>query len=85
MKINQTKQKYCENGEKLNRKKRKSIRNRKKIKESGLDVFAEKGLHETKIEDITETADLGKGTFYSHFDNKDPKVDWSYKNLLQTK
>jgi AcrR family transcriptional regulator len=56
---------------KLDRSKRKSIRNRKKIKESGLDVFAEKGLHETKIEDITETADLGKGTFYSHFDNKE--------------
>jgi hypothetical protein len=32
---------------KLDRTKRKSIRNRKKIKESGLDVFAEKGLHDT--------------------------------------
>jgi AcrR family transcriptional regulator len=71
MTMNQTKQKYCEDSEKLDRKKRKSIRNRKKIKESGLDVFAEKGLHETKIEDITETADLGKGTFYSHFDSKE--------------
>lgn len=56
---------------KLDRKKRKSLRNRKKIKESGLDVFAEKGLYEAKIEDITETADLGKGTFYSHFDSKE--------------
>jgi AcrR family transcriptional regulator len=55
----------------LDRNKRKSIRNRKKIKKSGLDVFAEKGLHETKIEDITETADLGKGTFYSYFDSKE--------------
>jgi AcrR family transcriptional regulator len=71
MTMNQTKQNYCEDTEKLDRKKRKSIHNRKKIKESGLDVFAEKGLHDTKIEDITETADLGKGTFYSHFDSKE--------------
>jgi AcrR family transcriptional regulator len=69
--MNRTKQKYYEGGERLDRKKRKSIRNRKKIKKSGLDVFAEKGLHETKIEDITETADLGKGTFYSHFNSKE--------------
>jgi AcrR family transcriptional regulator len=63
--------KKFEEEKKLDRKKRKSLRNRKKIKESGLDVFAEKGLYEAKIEDITETADLGKGTFYSHFDNKE--------------
>lgn len=69
--MNQKKLNCCEGGEKLDRKKRKSIRNRKKIKKSGLDVFAEKGLHETKIEDITETADLGKGTFYSHFNSKE--------------
>jgi AcrR family transcriptional regulator len=56
---------------KLDRKKRRSLRNRKKIKESGLDVFAEKGVCDARIEDITETADLGKGTFYSHFESKD--------------
>lgn len=57
--------------QKLTRKKRKAINNRQKIKKSGLDVFAEKGRYETTIEDITELADLGKGTFYSHFDNKE--------------
>jgi AcrR family transcriptional regulator len=63
--------KKFEEKKKLDRKKRRSLRNRNKIKESGLDVFAEKGLYETKIEDITETADLGKGTFYSHFGSKE--------------
>lgn len=63
--------KKFEEKKKLDRKRRRFLRNRKKIKESGLDVFAEKGLYETKIEDITETADLGKGTFYSHFDSKE--------------
>jgi AcrR family transcriptional regulator len=69
--MTQTRRKHSKDDEKLDRKQRKSIRNRKKIKASGLDVFAEKGLYETKIEDITETADLGKGTFYSHFDSKE--------------
>jgi len=69
--MSQSETSSCQNNKKLDRKQRKSISNRKKIKESGLDIFAEKGLHETKIEDITETADLGKGTFYSHFDSKE--------------
>jgi AcrR family transcriptional regulator len=60
-----------ENEAKLDRKKRKASRNRKKLKESGLDIFVEKGIHDATIEDITESADLGKGTFYLHFDNKE--------------
>jgi len=33
-------------------------------------MFGEKGVNATTIEDITERADVGKGTFYRHFDNK---------------
>lgn len=33
-------------------------------------VFSEKGLDLTTIDDITERADVGKGTFYYHFENK---------------
>lgn len=33
-------------------------------------MFSEKGVDATTIEDITERADVGKGTFYRHFDNK---------------
>ncbi|GCE27503.1 hypothetical protein KDA_29870 [Dictyobacter alpinus] len=34
-------------------------------------VFAKKGYHDTSILDITEAADVGVGTFYLHFRDKD--------------
>jgi AcrR family transcriptional regulator len=34
-------------------------------------VFAAKGFHQTKISDIAESADLGVGTVYLHYDSKD--------------
>jgi AcrR family transcriptional regulator len=38
---------------------------------SALQRFSEKGMDATTIEDITELADLGKGTFYRHFSGKE--------------
>jgi len=37
-------------------------------------MFSEKGVDATAIEDITERADVGKGTFYRHFGNKEAVV-----------
>jgi AcrR family transcriptional regulator len=34
-------------------------------------VFAERGYHEASIAEITATADVGVGTFYLHFRDKD--------------
>lgn len=34
-------------------------------------LFSEKGIYWATVEDITETADLGKGTFYKYFDSKE--------------
>jgi AcrR family transcriptional regulator len=36
-----------------------------------LDLFAKKGFLETTVEDITESADVGKGTFFNYFPSKD--------------
>jgi AcrR family transcriptional regulator len=36
-----------------------------------LDLFAAKGFAETTVEDITEAADVGKGTFFNYFPSKD--------------
>ena len=47
---------------------------RRKLKEAALDVFCEKGVEATTVEDITEKADLGKGTLYRHFADKDEVV-----------
>lgn len=47
---------------------------RRKLKEAALDVFSEKGVEATTVEDITEKADLGKGTLYRHFADKEEMV-----------
>jgi len=39
-----------------------------------LAFFARRGIYGTRIEDITDEADLGKGAFYNYFDSKDDLV-----------
>jgi AcrR family transcriptional regulator len=36
-----------------------------------LQLFAERGFNATTIEAITEAADVGKGTFFNYFENKE--------------
>src|SRR5246500_1244577 len=51
------------------RRRRAEIRER--LFRSALALFAEKGFAETTVEDITEAADVGKGTFFNYFPSKD--------------
>ena len=53
---------------------KRAAKTRRKLKEAALDVFSEKGFDATTVEDITEKADLGKGTLYRHFADKDEVV-----------
>lgn len=41
----------------------------------GLRLFAERGFANTSIEDITEAADVGKGTFFNYFPTKEHVLD----------
>lgn len=50
---------------------RRRERTRRVLMEVALGLFYEKGIYWTKIEDITEQADVGKGTFYQYFDTKE--------------
>lgn len=50
--------------------KRKAKTNRRLL-EVARQLFSEKGIYWAKVEDITESADLGKGTFYKYFDSKE--------------
>jgi AcrR family transcriptional regulator len=38
---------------------------------AALETFAQKGFAETTVEDITNAADVGKGTFFNYFPSKD--------------
>ncbi|MHC4187299.1 MAG: TetR/AcrR family transcriptional regulator [Planctomycetota bacterium] len=56
------------------RTQKRTRRTRKKLKEAALDAFSEKAIDAVTIEEITEKADVGKGTLYQHFDDKEEIV-----------
>jgi len=54
-----------------NRSQRRASKTRVRLLKAALSVFAEVGTDVATIETITQRADLGKGTFYRHFADKD--------------
>jgi AcrR family transcriptional regulator len=59
---------------KRDRTQKRAKRTRKKLKKAALDVFSEKSVDATTVEEITEKADVGKGTLYQHFEDKEEIV-----------
>lgn len=53
------------------RRQRRSAEIRERLFRAALRLFAEKGIAETTVEDITNAADVGKGTFFNYFPSKD--------------
>src|SRR5271170_1560844 len=53
------------------RRERRSAELRDRLFLAALDLFARKGFVETTVEDITNVADVGKGTFFNYFPTKD--------------
>src|SRR5213079_1635832 len=58
-----------------NRFERRRERTRQDLLAAATRVLAEKGLHQTKIADIAAAADVGVGTFYLHFPDKETLFD----------
>ena len=67
---------------KKSRQQRRTNATRQKLLEAARSVFAEKGMDLTRIEEISERADVGKGTFYYHFKEKNQIVKELIKNLM---
>lgn len=55
----------------MGRRERRSIETREKIYRVALDLFAERGFSATTVDAIAEEADIGKGTFFNYFENKE--------------
>jgi AcrR family transcriptional regulator len=53
------------------RRQRRSTETRERLFRAALRLFAEKGFAETTVEDITNAADVGKGTFFNYFPSKE--------------
>src|SRR5208283_5068386 len=54
-----------------NRRERHSLELRERLFRAALALFAKQGFAETTVEDITNAADVGKGTFFNYFPSKD--------------
>ncbi len=55
----------------LGRRERRAAETRLRLFRSALQLFADRGLSNVTVEDITEAADVGKGTFFNYFESKD--------------
>ncbi len=66
-----TMSKPAEAGPTLSRVERRKARTNRRLLEVARQLFSEKGIYWAKVEDITELADQGKGTFYKYFDSKE--------------
>ncbi len=71
----------------INRTEKRVAKTKKKLLAAALEVFSEYGVDATTIDDITQRADLGKGTFYRHFSDKAEimscLVDQAIENLIE--
>jgi AcrR family transcriptional regulator len=53
------------------RRKRRAAETRVRLFRCALKLFSERGFPNVTVEEITEAADVGKGTFFNYFESKD--------------
>src|SRR5438874_11938210 len=59
----------------LSRRERRKLATREALIKAAQEVIAVKGVYLTVIEEITERADVAKGSFYQYFRNRDELLD----------
>ena len=62
---------YRRSTSRMNRRERHRAETRERLFRAALQLFAERGYLETTVEDITDAADVGKGTFFNYFPTKE--------------
>jgi AcrR family transcriptional regulator len=67
----------------LTRHARHRLQTRQRLIQSTLQLVLEKGYDAISIQDITELADLGRGTFYIHFKDKEEVVWTAFHEMFQ--
>ena len=55
----------------VNRFERRRQRNREALLEAAIELFQERGIRGTKLEDICERADVSTRTFFNHFETRE--------------
>ena len=67
----------------LSRRERKKDETRHRIFHAAIDLFREKGFEQTTVDDITEQADVAKGTFFNYFRRKEAVLAFLSETRLQ--
>ncbi|WP_331723134.1 TetR/AcrR family transcriptional regulator [Nocardia sp. NBC_00511] len=62
---------------------RRKRRSRKVLREAFLSLVLERGYASITVEDITERADLGRATFYTHYTDKSALLDQIVTDLIE--
>jgi AcrR family transcriptional regulator len=65
----------------VGRRERKAAETRERIFHAAIELFARRGLSNVTVEQITERADVGKGTFFNYFNSKEDVL--AYFGALQ--
>jgi len=64
------------------RQQRRTSATRARLLAAARELFARKGLDLTRIDEITERADVGKGTFYYHYKTKERLIGQLVERVL---
>jgi len=67
----------------LSRRERKKEETRHRIFHAAIDLFRERGFENTTVDEITEKADVAKGTFFNYFPRKDAVLAYLSEDRLQ--
>ena len=59
----------------LTRRQRKKIITRENLLAVALEIISKQSIYVTTIENVTEKADIGKGTFYQYFSSKEALLE----------
>jgi AcrR family transcriptional regulator len=65
------------------RHERRRLQTRRLLIQTTLQLILEKGYDAISIQDITDRADLGRGTFYIHFKDKEDAVWAAFQDLFK--
>lgn len=66
----------------LGRRERKKEETKRRIYVAALELFHEKGFEHTTVDEITERADVAKGTFFNYFPHKESVLSYLSEEWL---
>ena len=67
----------------VGRRERKKEETKRRIFVAALELFHEKGFEHTTVDEITERADVAKGTFFNYFPRKDAVLSYLSEEWLE--